>query len=78
MSRRDFDNNGNQSYYKCSVLDEKGLEDLAGIFDENFKVKVHAFIDGEDFCDAVRRCLINDLVAGAMDQDDDDRRKKHY
>lgn len=56
----------------------RDLEDLAGIFDEDFKVKVQAFIDGEDFCDAVRRCLINDLVAGAMDQDDDKRRKKHY
>lgn len=40
---------------------------VAGAFDDNFKVRVNASIDGEDFCRAVRRCLINDLVAGAED-----------
>ncbi|KUP04832.1 hypothetical protein Q73_14465 [Bacillus coahuilensis m2-6] len=50
--------------------------DVLGAFDENFKVKVNAFIDGEDFCRGVRRCLINDLVAGAMD--DDNGRKRHH
>ncbi|WP_080844240.1 hypothetical protein [Cytobacillus gottheilii] len=50
-------------------------DNVAGIFDDNFKVKVNAHIDGEDFCRAVRRCLLNDLVAGAEDDNnnDDDR-----
>jgi hypothetical protein len=47
-------------------------DDVAGAFDDNFKVKVKAFIEGEEFCRAVRRCLINDLVAAA--EDDDDRK----
>ncbi|WP_223700550.1 hypothetical protein [Sutcliffiella deserti] len=53
---------------------DKDYDRVAGIFDENFRVPVHASIDGRDFCQAVRRCLINDLVAGAQD---DRRRKCH-
>ncbi|WP_174733494.1 hypothetical protein [Mesobacillus harenae] len=57
----------------------KQYDDVAGAFDrrrddDDFKVKLEAFIDSEDFCEAVRRCLINDLVAAAED-DRDDRRK---
>lgn len=52
-------------------------DDVLGAFDENFKVPVKAFIDGEDFCRAVRRCLINDLVAAAQDDDDDKKKKRH-
>lgn len=58
----------------AGVSDEK-LRRLAGLFDEDFKVPVRASIDGEDFCNAVRRCLINDLVAGLVDDEDD--RGKH-
>ena len=72
---RKFDSTGNQYYFKNSVSDARDLKNLAGLFDEDFKIKIDAFIDGRDFCDAVRRCLLNDLIAGAMDEDDD---KKHY
>ncbi|MGD6842749.1 hypothetical protein ACQCVH_09545 [Bacillus infantis] len=44
-------------------------DDVAGAFDENFKVNVKAFIKGEEFCRAVRRCLINDLLNAAEDDD---------
>ncbi|MEN8701495.1 hypothetical protein [Bacillus infantis] len=44
-------------------------DDVAGAFDENFKVNVKAFIEGEEFCRAVRRCLINDLLNAAEDDD---------
>ncbi|KUP04026.1 hypothetical protein Q73_14470 [Bacillus coahuilensis m2-6] len=57
----------------CNYQNNRG--DVLGAFDEDFKVKVNAFVDGEDFCRGVRRCLINDLVAGAMD--DDNGRKRH-
>ncbi|UII54790.1 hypothetical protein LS684_14110 [Cytobacillus spongiae] len=49
---------------------------VAGAFDENFRVPVKAFIDGEDFCRGVRRCLIKDLVAGARDDRRDRRRHR--
>jgi hypothetical protein len=48
---------------------------VLGTFDD-FKIPVKAFVDSEDICRAVRRCLINDLVAGIQDEDDDDRKKK--
>ncbi|WP_071460561.1 hypothetical protein [Bacillus massilinigeriensis] len=48
-------------------------EEVAGAFENNFKVRFHGHIDGEDFCRAVRRCLIRDLlVAGANDEEDRD------
>ncbi|WP_079508594.1 hypothetical protein [Mesobacillus jeotgali] len=52
--------------------------DVAGVFYPNRnKNQVRATIDFEDLCDAVRRCLINDLVAGAEDANDDrDRRHR--
>ncbi|WP_053363001.1 hypothetical protein [Bacillus sp. FJAT-27251] len=49
--------------------------DVAGIFDENFRVPVKAFIESDDFCRAVRRCLIRDLVAAERDDRDEDERK---
>lgn len=61
----------------CS-RNNNGRDNVAGAFDTNFKVPVKAFIDGEDFCRAVRRCLINDLVAGAQDdqQNNNNHRKQ--
>ncbi|MBM7602514.1 hypothetical protein JOC75_000484 [Metabacillus crassostreae] len=61
----------------AGVSDEK-LERLADIFDEDFKVPVRASIDGEDFCDAVRRCLINDLVNGLLDEEDRPKKRHRY
>ncbi|WP_071460559.1 hypothetical protein [Bacillus massilinigeriensis] len=56
-------------------------EEVGGVANNNFKVKFHGYIDGADFCRAVRRCVINDLlVAGAQDNENDNRRchcKKH-
>lgn len=70
-------------------------DDVAGAFDrrhkhddsdelpifDNFEipVRVEAVIDSEEICRAVRRCLINDLVAGVQAEDDDnnDSGKKH-
>ncbi|MBY0095603.1 hypothetical protein [Mesobacillus maritimus] len=49
---------------------------VLGTFD-NFRVPVKAYVNSEDICRAVRRCLINDLVAGIRDEDDDNRKKKH-
>ncbi|GGF15136.1 hypothetical protein GCM10010954_12180 [Halobacillus andaensis] len=46
--------------------------DVAGVSDDNFRVPVKSFIEGEDFCRAVNRCLRNDL-AGA----EDDRRRRN-
>ncbi|KAB2332945.1 hypothetical protein [Bacillus mesophilum] len=46
---------------------------VAGAFDNNFKVRVNGTIDSDDLCRAVRRCLVNDLVAGA----EDDNRNDH-
>jgi hypothetical protein len=48
---------------------------VLGTFD-NFKIPVQAFVNSEDICRAVRRCLINDLVAGIQDEDDDDKKKR--
>ena len=49
---------------------------VAGAFNENFRVPFTGFINSRDFCRAVRRCLIRDLlVAGAQDQNN--RRRKH-
>ncbi|KKK38487.1 hypothetical protein WQ57_07720 [Mesobacillus campisalis] len=55
--------------------------DVAGIFDDDFRVPVRAFIESDDFCRAVRRCLRRDLVAGARDDrndrnDRDDHRRR--
>jgi hypothetical protein len=49
--------------------------DVAGTFDEDFRVPVRAFIESDDFCRAVRRCLIRDLVAAERDDRDDDKHK---
>lgn len=70
MARREYDKHGNQCYYRGSVQGTRDVKDVAGIFDEDFKVRVHAYIDGRDFCAAVRRCLIHDLVQGALDDND--------
>jgi hypothetical protein len=50
---------------------------VLGTFD-NFKIPVKAYVNSEDICRAVRRCLINDLVAGIRDENDDDNRKKKH
>ncbi|WHX42427.1 hypothetical protein QNH36_09960 [Mesobacillus sp. AQ2] len=48
--------------------------DSAGVFYSNRNNKqVRATIDFEDLCRADRRCIINDLVAGAQDENDRDR-----
>lgn len=62
----------------CS-RNNNGRDSVAGAFDNNFKVPVRAFIDGEDFCRAVRRCLINDAVAGIQDnrQNNNNNHRKH-
>jgi hypothetical protein len=52
------------------------LERLADLFDEDFRVPVRASIDGEDFCNATRRCLINDLVKGLLDEDDRPKKRR--
>lgn len=31
--------------------------DVAGIYDDDFRVPVYSYIDSEDFCRAVHRCL---------------------
>ncbi|BCB04674.1 hypothetical protein [Bacillus sp. KH172YL63] len=45
--------------------------DVAGVSDRDFRVPVKAYIEGEEFCRAVRRCMDND-VAG----ESDDRRRR--
>jgi hypothetical protein len=52
-----------------------GARDRRRRDDRDFRVPVKAFIKSEDFCRAVRRCLIDDLVAAARDDRDDDKRK---
>ncbi|MRX74394.1 hypothetical protein GJU40_19935 [Bacillus lacus] len=53
----------------AGASDRKGRK-VAGISD--VPVHVKASIDAEEFCRAVRRCIINDLA------DADDRNKKHH
>lgn len=62
----------------CSHNNRDSRDSVAGAFDRNFKVPVKAFIDGEDFCRAVRRCIVGDLVAGARDDRDDRRNNNHH
>ncbi|QPC48408.1 hypothetical protein G8O30_08035 [Mangrovibacillus cuniculi] len=54
-------------------------DDVAGARDNqrDFKVKVNAYIDGDDFCRAVNRCL-GDLVAGANDDDNHNGRRRRH
>ncbi|RSK27584.1 hypothetical protein EJF36_12240 [Bacillus sp. HMF5848] len=85
MITRRFDSYGNQTYFRRSESVDRSsknvadvsIENVANVFDEDFKVKVNAFIDGEVFCDAVRRCLLNDLIAGLLDEEDEDKHKKY-
>ncbi|WP_102262341.1 hypothetical protein [Mesobacillus jeotgali] len=51
--------------------------DVAGVFYPNRdRDRVRATVDFDDLCRAVRRCLIEDLVAGARDDRDDDRDRR--
>ncbi|MGJ9385722.1 hypothetical protein [Salipaludibacillus sp. CF4.18] len=60
-------------------ISDKKLRRLADLLDDDFEVPVRATIDGEDLCDAVRRCLIKDLVEGLLDEEDKPKRhKKHF
>ena len=51
-----------------------GNDNVAGAFDrgdfndDNFRFRVIAIVNRRDFCRAVRRCLRDDLVAGAQDE----------
>lgn len=48
--------------------------DVAGVFFPNKqRDKVRATVDFDDLCRAVRQCIIEDLVAGAQDDRNDDR-----
>lgn len=51
--------------------------DVAGVFYPNRdRDRVRATIDFDDLCRAVRRCLVEDLVAGAEDDRNDDRSRR--
>jgi len=55
--------------------------DVAGVFFPNRdrdrdRDKVRATIDFDDLCRAVRQCIIDDLVAGARDDREDDDRDR--
>lgn len=58
---------------KCKNDDDQVL----GTF-ENIRIPVNAYVNSEDICRAVRRCLINDLVAGIQDEEDDNGKKKKH
>ncbi|MBM7588006.1 hypothetical protein JOC86_004581 [Bacillus pakistanensis] len=52
-------------------------DDVLGIRDRRDNdFKIDAKFDKDDFCRAVRRCIIDDLVAGAREDDRDRRRRK--
>lgn len=52
--------------------------DVAGVFFPNRdRDKVRATVDFDDLCRTVRRCILEDLVAGARDDRDDDRDRRH-
>lgn len=51
--------------------------DVAGVFFPS-RDRVRATVDFDDLCRAVRRCLIEDLVAGARDDRDDDRDRRRH
>ncbi|WP_153123857.1 hypothetical protein [Peribacillus tepidiphilus] len=60
-------------------------DNVLGAFDdrdrrrrEDFKFDAKVKLDRDDFCRAVRRCLIDDLVAGARDDRRDDRRDHRH
>ncbi|MBT2682862.1 hypothetical protein [Bacillus sp. ISL-37] len=51
--------------------------DVAGVFfPKRDRDRVRATVDFDDLCRAVRRCIIEDLVAGARDDRDDDRDRR--
>ncbi|MFT9600255.1 hypothetical protein [Mesobacillus sp.] len=51
--------------------------DVAGVFYPNRdRDRVRATVDFDDLCRAVRRCIIEDLVAGAQDDREDDRDRR--
>lgn len=59
----------------CNHRDDNN--DVAGIFNHG-KNKVRATIEFDDLCKAVRRCIVEDLVAGAQDDEEDKCKcKKH-
>jgi hypothetical protein len=54
----------------------RNTNDVAGVFYPNpNNNQVRATVDFDDLCRAVRRCIINDLVAGA--QDENERGRNH-
>jgi len=69
--RNDSDVAGAFDDTRCRNRNRNG--DVAGAFDNNRRVRFTGYINEEDLCRAVRRCLLNDLVAGAEDDRDDDR-----
>jgi hypothetical protein len=90
--RRRKRNNGNVAGAQTGRHRKRDTGDVAGTFDrghnrnddavlgtfDNFRIPVEAYVNSEDICRAVRRCLINDLVAGIRDENDDDNRKKKH
>jgi Ser/Thr protein kinase RdoA (MazF antagonist) len=54
----------------------KNDNDVANVF-YNSQKKVRATIDFDDLCRAVRQCLINDLVAAAENDKEDNHKKCH-
>ncbi|WP_245807739.1 hypothetical protein [Halobacillus massiliensis] len=57
----------------AGVSDKGSCNNVAGVSDNNFKVPVKSYIDGEDFCRAVNRCLNNDVM-GASENNNNSRR----
>lgn len=37
--------------------DENSCNNVADVSDQNFKVPVYSYVNGKDFCRAVKRCL---------------------
>ncbi|CEG25752.1 hypothetical protein [Bacillus sp. B-jedd] len=62
-----------------NVAGENENPNVAGVSNENFRVPFTGFIESREFCRAVRRCLIRDLlVAGAQEQNNNNKRRKHH
>lgn len=62
----------------CDRKPRNDDDQVLGTFDNiRIPVNVNAYVNSEDICRAVRRCLINDLVAGIEDEDDNGKKKHH-
>jgi hypothetical protein len=76
--REEDDRHRNRRNRFNRVAGLRDLEDIARILDDNFRERINAIIDRDDFRHAIRRRLIRDLVGGLRDDNDDNDNRHHH